>query len=246
MHTPGNGFWSRQIGVNLSEPCRQPIRQNNARHATKSAGPHHPSRQPVCAQTEPQGRRQRRISTQIERGKGVTSTAHGKTGSWPLELGVGQGCVNATRRAELQIALIQRTVRQLCKGFDYSNGVHEAGCVPQVFYADDGAFLSDSLWGLQTALDACWWVCHIMGIRMIIKGKKKTAWQGRCWVGGQQQDVGGVEIRLPNGEEVPQLTGEEAYVHLGFEEGTVWVGRHKAIREKVVEHCKRSTVVLRT
>ena len=158
---------------------------------------------------------------------------------WALQLGVGQGCVNATRRAKLQVAIIQRAVSQLCEGFDFADGAEEGARVPQCFYADDGSFMADSLWGMQTCLDTCWWVCHVLGIQMIIKGKKKTAWQGRCWVGGRQQDVTGVVVRLPNGEVVPQLEGGEEYTHLGFEEGTEWRGRHATVRTKVVEHCTR-------
>ena len=79
----------------------------------------------------------------------------------------------------------------------------------------------------------------MLGIQMIIKGKKKTAWQGRCWVGGRQQDVTGVVVHLPNGDTVPQLTGGEEYTHLRFEEGTEWRGRHATVRAKVVEHCTR-------
>ena len=70
--------------------------------------------------------------------------------------------------------------------------------MPQCFYADDGSFIADNLWGMQTCLETCWWVCHVLGIQMIIKGKKKMAWQGRCWVGGRQQDFTGVVVRLPN------------------------------------------------
>ena len=130
--------------------------------------------------------------------RGSTVTAYGRTEGWALQLGVGQGCVNATRRAKLQVAIIQRAVSQLCEGFDFADGAEEGAKVPQCVYADDGSFMADSLWGMQTCLDTCWWVCHVLGIQMIIKGKKKTAWQGRCWVGGRQQDVTVVVVHLPN------------------------------------------------
>ena len=57
--------------------------------------------------------------------RGSTVTAYGRTESWALQLGVGQGCVNATRRAKLQVAIIQRAVSQLCEGFDFADGAEE-------------------------------------------------------------------------------------------------------------------------
>ena len=98
--------------------------------------------------------------------RGTTLTAHGRTPSWALELGVGQGCVNAPRRAKLQVALIQGAVSAICEGFDFGPEVgreDERKRVPQVFFADDGAFLSDTQWGMQLALDTCWWVTRIPG-----------------------------------------------------------------------------------
>ena len=41
----------------------------------------------------------------------------------------------------------------------------------------------------------------------------------------------GVELRLPNGDVVPQLVGEEAYVHLGFEEGGSEEGAAAVVRK---------------
>ena len=48
------------------------------------------------------------------------------------------------------------------------------------YFADDGALMADTLWGLQLALDTCWWVTHVAGLNMIVKAdKSKTAWQER-------------------------------------------------------------------
>ena len=62
--------------------------------------------------------------------RGSTVTAYGRTEGWALQLGVGQGCVNATRRAKLQVAIIQRAVSQLCEGFDFADGAEEGARVP--------------------------------------------------------------------------------------------------------------------
>ena len=118
-----------------------------------------------------------------EGAKGMARTAFGATNPWELELGLGQGCVNAAKRAKLQVALIQGAVSAMCEGFDCGalQMEEEGGAIPQMFFADDGAFMSNTLWGQQTMIDTCWWVTRVMGLRMIVKSdKSKTAWQARC------------------------------------------------------------------
>eukprot|EP00966_Prymnesium_polylepis_P282159 6519763-Prymnesium_polylepis.1 len=83
----------------------------------------------------------------LDGARGSTLTAYGRTESWALQLGVRQGCVSATRRATLQMAIIQRAVSHLCEGFDFADGgsplavilrTEEGARMPQCFYADDG------------------------------------------------------------------------------------------------------------
>ena len=180
--------------------------------------------------------------------RGSASTAHGDTNTWGLKLGVGQGCVNAAHRAKLQVALIQGAVTAICAGFDFSTGAtrQEGQAVPAVYFADDGALMADTLWGLQLALDTCWWVTHVAGLSMIVKeDKSKTAWQGACYENGVLRDIRGYTMRLPNGAEVPQITMDEGpYTHLGFGIGVRWGGRHEAVRSKAVRRAKQAVAMI--
>eukprot|EP00965_Chrysotila_dentata_P174810 5771072-Pleurochrysis_carterae.AAC.1 len=51
---------------------------------------------------------------------------------------------------------------------------------------------------------------------MQIKGKKKTAWSGVFYdEQGQESDITGWEVMLPDGTKIPQLTGTETYRYFG-------------------------------
>ena len=54
---------------------------------------------------------------------------------------------------------MQAMVHDACQGYRFRKESGKGGGVPMVFYCDDGAFLSESIAGIQMALDACW-VAH--------------------------------------------------------------------------------------
>ena len=83
---------------------------------------------------------------------GRYETAHGLTNGHNIGSGTGQGCANGGVRAKIgAIAPMQKAVTQLCRGFKVREG--PGGSVPQVYFADDGAFLTNSLADLQAIYD---------------------------------------------------------------------------------------------
>ena len=111
------------------------------------------------------------------------------------------------------LRLIQEAVSGLVKGYRYSG---TATRTPQIWWVDDGAFLCDDLANVQLALDTCWMVAKMAGLKMQVKADgSKTAWQGSYWQAGKEYTVKGWRVRLPDGREVPQVTG---YKHLGSQE----------------------------
>ena len=86
---------------------------------------------------------------------GRYETAHGLTNGHNIGSGTGQGCANGGVRAKIgAIAPMQKAVTQLCRGFKVREG--PGGSVPQVYFADDGAFLTNSLADLQAIYDINW------------------------------------------------------------------------------------------
>ena len=67
-----------------------------------------------------------------------------------------QGCIGSPARSRslLQLRFMQTVVSHACQGYRFRK--EGGGGVHMVFYCDDGAFLSESLAGVQMALDACW------------------------------------------------------------------------------------------
>ena len=97
--------------------------------------------------------------------------------------------------------------------------------------------MAKDLHTLQLVFDTCWMVSRAMGLNITVKADgKKTAWSGTYWKGGVEKQIEGWEIRLPNGEVVPQV---EQYKYLGGEEKAGWRGRHEIVRDKVKKQCCR-------
>ena len=84
-------------------------------------------------------------------------------------------------------------------------------------------------------------VSQLLGLTISIKGKRKTAWSATYWEDGKEVDVTGWEMKLPNGEVVPQLTGNDEYKYLGTELTTGWKeGQvHSTLRRKAVRKCRQ-------
>ena len=67
-------------------------------------------------------------------------------------------------------------------------------CIPQMWFVDDGAFVAVSLATLQLVLDTCWKVTRAAGLKTMIKGIKKTAWQASYWEGDEEKPVDGWQM----------------------------------------------------
>ena len=120
--------------------------------------------------------------------------------------------------------------------------------MPQLWFADDGVFMTDDMSTLQLTLDTLWMGTRIAGLNLIVKEDgSKTAWQGSYWAQRgrrraddrdnarkEERQVEGWVLRLPTGAVVPQVS---EYKHLGSEEGAEWEGSQRAVREKVVKRC---------
>eukprot|EP00965_Chrysotila_dentata_P170107 5614640-Pleurochrysis_carterae.AAC.1 len=110
---------------------------------------------------------------------------------------------------------------------------------PFLIYADDGIIVTDSIHTLQLAMEVLWVMTKILGLNMQIKGKKKTAWSGVYYdEEGQESDITGWEITLPDGTKIPQLKGTETQKYLatqlrpGRAKGTLVKQMRKTIAEK--------------
>ena len=120
--------------------------------------------------------------------------------------------------------------------------------MPQVYYCDDGAFLSEDLAGIQLAVDCIWVVSRVLGLTVKIKPKDgelnkrekcrvgtKTAWIGTYYdVHGTERPVTGHKVMTPTEEEVPQV---DKYTHLGTPLGWSHEGRNTEARVKVRDKC---------
>ena len=159
-------------------------------------------------------------------------TAWGLTDLIPLEEGVGQGAISAPVRSKLMLSVMQRVVSRVCEGFKFTGSTRS---VPQLYYADDGAYVASSAASLQLMFDTSWLVARTLGLTIGIKANgKKTAWSGTYWEGGQQHEVTGLTMRLPDKREIPQVT---EYQYLGGGETSGWAGRHDKTIETVQRKC---------
>ena len=134
-------------------------------------------------------------------------------------------------------SFIQEMATQVCRGYEFG---HTA--VPQCWYADDSAYLCEDLAGVQMALDAMWVVARVSGLKVTVKAKdaetrvgSKTAWMGTYYnEKGEEKEVTGWKIKLPDDTHVPQV---RAYKYLGTPMQIEWKGRHDAMRSKKVGAC---------
>ena len=80
---------------------------------------------------------------------------------FPIEQGLGQGCLLSPARSKLMLAVMQRTISKLCRGFEFTAAGES---VPQLVYADDGLFLSNDIATMQLALECAWLVTKILSL----------------------------------------------------------------------------------
>ena len=165
--------------------------------------------------------------------QGCYETEHGLTDWYGINIGTGQGCVNGATRAKLALALTQRTINKLCKGYAFATD--EQRRITSLWYCDDACLLSDSPQELLLMMECCWMIAQMSGLTVTIKGKKKTAWMGTYWDTNEQGRPAEKDIicgetwkmEFPGGEEIPQiLIGEDIdyYKHLGSELTSGWGG----------------------
>ena len=74
--------------------------------------------------------------------QGRYETGYGLSDRFPIEQGLGQGCLLSPARSKLMLAVMQRTISKLCRGFEFTAAGES---VPQLVYADDGLFLSNDI-----------------------------------------------------------------------------------------------------
>eukprot|EP00965_Chrysotila_dentata_P051137 1695163-Pleurochrysis_carterae.AAC.1 len=145
---------------------------------------------------------------------GRYETAYGITEPVEIQKGLGQGDILRPVRSKLILAIIQKAMQRLVPGIEFNT--KGARVAPFLIYADDGIILMDSIQTLQLAMEVMWVMTKLLGLNMQIKGKKKTAWPGVYYdEQGQESDITGWEVMLPDGTKIPQLTGTEIYRYLG-------------------------------
>ena len=153
-------------------------------------------------------------SSQVSKVGTTYETGYGLSDRFPIEQGLGQGCLLSPARSKLMLAVMQRTISKLCRGFEFTAAGES---VPQLVYADDGLFLSNDIATMQLALECAWLVTKICGNSLQVKQKKKSAWSATYWENDEERDVEGYEMRMPDGMTIPQLKGDESYKYLGTE-----------------------------
>ena len=77
--------------------------------------------------------------------------------------------------------MIQGAVRKLCKGFEFRGARRR---VPQLWFADDGVFLTDDMATLQLTLDTLWMVTRVEDV-LREHGIGELAVLGRQAIGAQ-------------------------------------------------------------
>eukprot|EP00965_Chrysotila_dentata_P044320 1473553-Pleurochrysis_carterae.AAC.1 len=150
----------------------------------------------------------------LHRLTGRYETAYGSTEPVEIQKGLGQGDLLSPVRSKLILAVLQEAMHRLVPGIEFS--VKGSRGAPFLIYADDGIILTDSIHTLQLAMEVLWVMTKILGLRMLVKAKKKTAWSGIYYdEEGKESDITGWEVILPDGEKIPQLVGTETYKYLG-------------------------------
>ena len=171
---------------------------------------------------------------------GRYETAYGLTAAVRIAKGLGQGDIGSPERSKILIAIIAKTVSRLCEGAKVTGSDKR---VSMLFFADDGLILADDVQTLRRAFEAMWIVARVAGLRLQVKGKKKTAWSATYWESdGTERDVTGWEMVMPDGSTIPQLEGDDKYKYLGTELTTGWNRgeAQAAVRKKVVAKCRQA------
>ena len=133
---------------------------------------------------------------------GKYDTYWGLSKPFDIRRGVGQGCVNGAIRAKILQAVTQRVIRKVVRGYDMTQG---PSC-PQLHFADDSCYLTNSVADLQLAYDTAWVMAKLCGLKLKVKTEKTgTAFMATHWVGNTQHDILGCNIQLPDGRDVPQI-----------------------------------------
>ena len=176
-----------------------------------------------------------------ESGRGKYETAYGLTDAFDLSAACFQGCNQSPTRSKFQLRLVQEAVRKMCEGFQFRGG---GKAIPEMWYCDDGAFVTKDLATLQMVMDTCWMVTRAAGLKIMIKGTKKTAWQATYWAGSVEKEVDGWVLRLPDGRVIPQVresagkAAERTYKYLGVDEKAKWQDAQGPVRRRVVQFCR--------
>ena len=134
---------------------------------------------------------------------GQFETEHGLSDAFPLDRGTGQGDPNGGSRAKMPIAMGQWAVSKYARGFAVTKG--ENGRVPQLYYADDGSFITESTADLQAIFDLNWYLMKMSGMAVKVKGKEKTAYMAVRYENGIARNIEGAPMRLLDGTEIPQI-----------------------------------------
>jgi hypothetical protein len=160
-----------------------------------------------------------KVQWEVERWSGTPEltgryeTAYGLTAAVRIAKGLGQGDIGSPVRSKILIAIIAKTVSRLCEGAKITGSDKRAS---MLFFADDGLILADDVQTLRRAFEAMWIVARVAGLRLQVKGKKKTAWSATYWESdGTERDVTGWEMVMPDGSTIPQLEGDDKYKYLG-------------------------------
>ena len=156
------------------------------------------------------------LTVRYDSGAGIT---HGTESN----VGNGQGDTIAPMRSMIPLAIETRAVEWLVAGFQFVSPVGvQRTRTPQGWFADDGAFVVDSLHALQQAFTVASAMARVLGFTVGIdvdaKGiptGDKTGWMGSEWRKGVWTEVSDdVTIRLVDGRVVPRVQG--FYKHLGI------------------------------
>eukprot|EP00965_Chrysotila_dentata_P079188 2611184-Pleurochrysis_carterae.AAC.2 len=132
-------------------------------------------------------------------------------------------------------------MQRLVPGIEFNTTASRG--TPFLIYADDGIILTDSVHILLLAMEVMWVMTKILGLNMQIKGKKKTAWSGVYYnEDGQESDITGWEVTLPDGTRIPQLRGTDTYKYLGTQlrSGRAKGSSIKQTRKIIAEKSKKT------